>query len=102
MLKVNLSNETILELKWLIRDEDEDLRFTLISPDPCGTLLVLYERGLACIEANGDIRWHAMHDDLSAGIVSVDEDHVVLRQQWPQELAGRERRYSLRSGELVA
>jgi hypothetical protein len=102
ILKVDVRNETILELEWLIRDEDEDLRFASISPGPCGTLLVLYERGLVCIEANGDIRWHAMHDDLSAEIVAVDEDHVVLRQQWPQELAGRERRYSLRSVELTA
>jgi hypothetical protein len=55
-----------------------------------------------CIEANGDIRWHTIHDDLSAEIVKIDEYHVVLRQQWPQELTGRERRYSLRNGELVA
>jgi hypothetical protein len=102
ILKVDLRFETMLELAWLIRDEEEDLRFASVSPGPSGTVLVLYERGLISIEANGDIRWHVMHDDLSAEIVAVDTEYVVLRQQWPQELAGRERRYSIESGELLA
>jgi hypothetical protein len=102
ILKVDLDLGTVMELEWLTRDEEEDLRFTSVSPGPSGTLLVLYERGLVCIEASGHVRWHVMHDDLSAEIVAVDKDHVVLRQQWPRELAGRERRYALKSGELVA
>lgn len=101
ILEVDLRLGTALELEWLMRDEDEDLRFASVAPGPGGILLVLYERGLVCIEANGHIRWHVMHDDLSAEVVAMDRDHVVLRQQWPQELAGRERRYLLKNGELM-
>jgi hypothetical protein len=47
------------------------------------------------------VRWHALHDDLSAEIAAAGGDDVVLRQQWPMERAGRERRYSLSTGELL-
>jgi hypothetical protein len=63
---------------------------------------VLYERGLVCLEADGSVRWHVLHDDLSAEIVAIDGDRVVLRQQWPAEATGREHRYSLANGELQA
>lgn len=98
---VDLHEGSARELEWLVRDEDEDLRFISVRPGPGGTLLVLYERGLVCLEADGSVRWHALHDDLSAEIVAIDADHVVLRQQWPTELAGRERRYSLSNGEMA-
>jgi len=102
ILKVDLRRDLVIELEWLIRDEDEDLRFASLVPGPSGILLVLYERGLVCIESSGDVRWHAMHDDISAQITSVGEGQVVLRTQWPQELVGRQRRYSLKSGELIS
>lgn len=63
------------DLECLVRDEDEDLRFASVRPSPGGTLLVL---------------------------VAMDEEHVLLYQQWPTELAGHERRYSLASGDLLA
>jgi hypothetical protein len=101
ILRVELREGSAQELEWLVRDEDEDLRFVSVRPGPGGTLLVLYERGLVCLDMDGGVRWHALHDDLSAEIVAIDADHVVLRQQWPTELAGRERRYSLANGELA-
>jgi hypothetical protein len=100
--RVDLRDVAVDEVEWLIRDEDEDLRFTSVRPGPEGTLLVLYERGMVFLEADGNARWHVMHDDLSAEIVAVDSDRVVLRQQWPRELAGHERRYLLSNGELLA
>lgn len=100
IVQVDLRHGTARQLEWLVRDEDEDLRFASIQPGPGGTLLVLYERGLICLGPDGRVRWHVLHDDLSAEIVDVDQDDVVLRQQWPQELAGREHRYSLATGEL--
>jgi hypothetical protein len=100
ILQVDLRHGTARQLEWLVRDEDEDLRFASVQPGPGGTLLVLYERGLICLGPDGRVRWHVLHDDLSAEIVGVDKDNVVLRQQWPQELADRERRYSLATGEL--
>lgn len=100
ILRVDLSEGVVGEVEWLVRDEDEDLRFASVRPGPGGTLLVVYERGLICLEADGSVRWHALHDDLSAEIVAIDADDVVLRQQWPRELAGIERRYSLANGEL--
>lgn len=102
ILQVDLREGVVHELEWLVRDEDEDLRFASVLPGPGGVLLVLYERGIVCLEADGSVRWHTLHDDLSAEIVAVDSDRVVLRQQWPTELAGRERRYSLANGELLA
>jgi len=100
ILQVDLSHGTARQLEWLVRDEDEDLRFASVQPAPGGTLLVLYERGLICLGPDGRARWHILHDDLSAEIVDVDQDDVVLRQQWPQELADHEHRYSLATGEL--
>ncbi len=100
ILRVDLRHGTACQLEWLVRDEDEDLRFASIQPVSGGTLLVLYERGLICLAPDGRVRWHVLHDDLSAEIVEIDQDDVVLRQQWPQELADREHRYSLATGEL--
>jgi hypothetical protein len=81
ILKLDLREVTVRELEWLVRDEDEDLRFCSVRPGPGGTLFVLYERGLVCLEADGSARWHVLHDDLSAEILAFDEDDVVLRQQ---------------------
>lgn len=91
ILSVDLRGGALHELEWLIRDEDEDLRFASARPGPDGTLLILYERGILCLGADGNVRWHALHDDLSAEIILVDDIRVVLRQQWPNELVGRER-----------
>jgi hypothetical protein len=99
--RVDLRDGAVHEVEWLVRDEDEDLRFASVRPGPRGTLLVLYERGMVFLGADGSVRWHVLHDDLSAEIVEVDNDRVVLRQQWPRELAGRERRYLLSNGELL-
>jgi hypothetical protein len=101
IVRVDLREGAVHEVERLVRDEDEDLRFASAQPGPGGTLLVLYERGLVCLAPCGAVRWHALHDDLSAEIVAVDGDRVVLRQQWPRELAGRERRHSLLTGELL-
>jgi hypothetical protein len=101
ILKVDLCEGAVHEVEWLVRDEEEGLRFASVLPGPGGALFVLYERGIVCLEADGSVRWHTLHDDLSAEIVAVDGERVVLRQQWPRELAGRERRYSLSSGELL-
>jgi len=100
ILQVELRHGIIHEFEYLVRDEDEDLRFASVQSGPKGTLLVLYERGLVCLEADGSVRWHVLHDDLSAEIISIDSDHVVLRQQWPRELAGHMRRYALSSGKV--
>jgi hypothetical protein len=83
IVRVDLGEGVVREVEWLVRDEDEDLRFASARPGPGGTLLVLYERGLVCLDPRGAVRWHALHDDLSAEIVAVDDDRVVLRQQWP-------------------
>jgi len=101
IVRVDLCEGAVREVEWLVRDEDEDLRFASVRPGPGGMLLVLYERGLVCLDPRGVVRWHVLHDDLSAEIVAVDGDRIVLRQQWPRELAGRERYYSLSTGELL-
>ena len=85
---------------WLVRDDDEELRHLGIRPTSAGELLVLYERGLLCIGAGGRVRWHILHDDISARFETVEDDHVTIGTQWPVELMGRERRYSLATGEL--
>jgi hypothetical protein len=102
LLRVELREGSVLELAWLVRDEEEDLRFASARPGPEETLLVLYERGMVCLESDGSVRWHVLHDDLGAEIAAVDNDRVALRQQWPAELTGSERCYSLANGELLA
>jgi hypothetical protein len=85
LVRVELREGSVLEPAWLVRDEDEDLRFASAQPGPEETLLVLYERGMVCLESEGSVHWHVLHDDLSAGVAAVDNDRVVLRQQWPAE-----------------
>jgi len=41
-----------------------------------------------------------MHDDISAMFETVEDDKVTIGTQWPVELMGRERQYSLATGEL--
>jgi hypothetical protein len=72
ILLVDLRVGTVSELEWLVRDEDEDLRFASVRPGPARTLFVLYERGLVYLEADGSVFWHTLHDDLSADIVAID------------------------------
>lgn len=99
ILRVDLLQGVIDEVDWLVRDEDDDLRFVSVRPGPASALLILYERGLLCLEPDGRKRWHVLHDDLSAEIVAVDDDEVILHQQWPQELAGQQRKYRVTTGE---
>lgn len=99
--QIDLREGKAREIDWLIRDEDEGLRFTSVHSGPAGLLFVLYERGLVCLEEDGRKRWHSLHDDLSAEYVGVEDDRVVLRQQWPPELADREHKFRITSGEAL-
>src|SRR5206468_474486 len=68
LVRVNLAREDVSELDWLVRDEDEDLRFLTARPVGSGELLLLYERGLVCLNPDATVRWHVLHDDLSAEV----------------------------------
>jgi hypothetical protein len=59
IVRVDLREGSVCELERLVRDEDEDLRFASARPGPAGTLLVLYERGLVCLEADGNVLWQS-------------------------------------------
>jgi len=85
---------------WLVRFEDEDFRWINVRQAPGGDLLVLYERGLLCIDHAGRMRWHVLHDNLSAGFAGVDNAEVTIRSEFP-EMVGWVRRYSLATGDLA-
>jgi hypothetical protein len=93
-----LDTMRVEQLDPLFRGDDIDLRFINGRQAPDSSLLLLYERGLVCIESIGAIRWHRLHDDISARVVEVTEDAVLLETQWPVELAGHRVAYSLRDG----
>jgi hypothetical protein len=95
---VNLGSTRVKE-EQLFRDEEPDLRFVTFIPSTSGGLLVLYERGLVFVDSDGAVRWHRLHDDLSAHVVQLSDEDVVLETQWPRELAGSRRRYRLEDGE---
>src|SRR5439155_12977905 len=73
LVRVHLAGDEASEIDWLVRDEDDDLRFMTVRPVPSGELLLLYERGLVCLEPDGLVRWHVLHDDLSADIQAVHD-----------------------------
>ena len=74
----------------LIRDEQPDLRFITFHPATEGSLLVLHERGLLLVDAEGAVRWHRLHDDRSAHLVELSDDEVVLERSglWSSPVAG--------------
>lgn len=98
ILQFELSGGKVGEVDWLVRDEDEGLRFISVRPGPSGVLFILYERGLICLEADGRKRWHSLHDDLSAEYIGIEDGNIILQQQWPPELAGRRHRYRISDG----
>lgn len=83
----------------LFRDEEPDLRFLTFRPLDDGSVLMLYERGLLLVDSDGAIRWHRLHDDVSAHVVGVSTKEVILETQWPLKLAGVRRRFRLVDGE---
>jgi hypothetical protein len=95
--RLGLSDMEVQELEVLFRGDDEDLWTLSIRPAPDGSLLLLYERGLVCIDATGSIRWHRLHDDISARFVEVG-DVVWVETQWPTEFAGVRVGYDLATG----
>ena len=57
------------------------LQFLTCRPAGNGDLLFLYESGLACVEANGNLRWHRIHNDVSAAFGAVDGEHVCIESR---------------------
>lgn len=64
----------------LLGDEIQFLRF---KQAPNGGLLVLYESGLVCLDRSGSLRWHRMHNDITAEFGPVDQEHVCIRRRRP-------------------
>jgi hypothetical protein len=97
--RVSLSDMGVQELDLMFRGEDDDLRHLTARAATDGSLLLLYERGLMCLNSDGFVRWHRLHDDISARFVDVDSKRVWLESQWPQDVAGRRTGYDLESGQ---
>jgi hypothetical protein len=97
--RVSLSDMDLQELDVLLRVDDDDLRNMSCRPASDGSLLLLYERGLVCLDPDGFVRWHRLHDDISARIVENHGRTVWLETQWPVDLAGRRVGYDLATGE---
>jgi hypothetical protein len=85
-------------MDYLFRDEDEGLRFLSFHPADDGSLVLLYERGVLCVTDAGTLRWHRLHDDLSAYLVSASDGVVVIERQWPVAEAGKRMRFRLVDG----
>lgn len=98
---ISLPEQQVREADVLLRDDDEDLRFLSVSSGDNGFLLTLYERGLVCIDADGLVRWHRLHDDLSARLVGVEGGVAILETQWPPQMAGARKGFRLDDGEEV-
>ena len=96
---VDLPAQRVREVDVLLRDDFEDLRFLGMHPADDGSLLVLYERGLVCIDPGGNARWHRLHDDLSARLLMAADGVVLIETQWPLSEAGRRTSYRLSDGE---
>ncbi len=99
LYSVSPSSGRVSPVDHLFRDDDEELRFLSIHTTDEGSLLLLYERGLLCITREGLLRWHRLHDDLSARLVGVENGIVVIERQWPFEEAGKRTRFRLVDGE---
>lgn len=82
----------------LLRDDDPDLRHLIGYPADDMSLLLLYERGLVCVASDGRIRWHRLHDDLSARLISAEDGFAVIERQWPVSETGKLTRYRLDNG----
>jgi hypothetical protein len=96
--RILIDNSETVELDALIRGEDVSLRFLSGSAAPDGSLLLLYERGLVCIDHDGNERWHRLHDDTSARIDEIRDGTVWLTTQWPVEFVGRSVGFDLSDG----
>lgn len=83
------------EKEFLYRDEDASLRRLEFHVAPDASLIGLYERGIFRILDDGAIVWHRLHDDISARILEMTRDHIVIETQWPPEHAGVLNRYRL-------
>ncbi|MCA1832811.1 MAG: hypothetical protein LC750_08825 [Actinobacteria bacterium] len=100
IFRVLLDDMKIEEVDTLIRIDDDHLRFLSHESASDESLLLLYERGLVCVNSDGSLRWHRLPDDISARIV--DSNHVVwLESQWPTELAGNRIGYRLSDGQEI-
>jgi hypothetical protein len=99
ILLVDLDKANMMVVDSLSRYDEPDLRHVKIRPAPMGALVILYECGLICLDASGTLRWHVFHDDISADIVTVESDRIILVAQWPPEIAGRRRSYAISNGQ---
>jgi len=99
LYRVSLSDMEVQELDVLFRGEDDDLRNLSGRSMTDGSLLLLYERGIVCLDPEGFVRWHRLHDDISARIAETDNEIVWVETQWPAELAGTRVGYDLASGQ---
>ena len=97
---IDLASGGCGEVDWMIREEDDPgLRHVEIQEPSDGGLLILYERGLIRLGSDLKVRWHILHDDVSAGLLKIDNNCATFVQQWPQDVSGRVRRFHLATGE---
>lgn len=88
--------------EFMYRDEEPDLRHLYFAVAPDDSLLGIYERGILLIRGDGAVAWHRLHDDISARLLEVTEDRIVLETQWPTERSGALTYYRLADGEQLA
>jgi hypothetical protein len=93
-----MSTHQVEEPDLLIRGDEPQLRHLSGHPAGDGSLLLLYERGLVCISPEGDVRWHRLHDDISARLISAADGVAVIEKQWPVPDSGSLTRYRLEDG----
>lgn len=67
----------------------DEVQFLEHREGPNGELLVLYERGLVCLDAHGKLRWHRLHHDVTAEFVTVDKSCVVIERHLPADRTER-------------
>lgn len=59
----------------------DQLQFLTCRQTADGSLLFLYESGLLCVDAEGNLRWHRIHDDVTAAFGPVDGEYVCIEKR---------------------
>jgi hypothetical protein len=68
---------------------------------PEGTLLLLYEQGLLCLEEDASVRWHSPHNYFSALFSEIGDDAVCIEAELGDEAALDRTCYSMNDGRAL-
>lgn len=79
----------------------DQLQFLTCKRAGDGTLLLLYETGLLCLDPDGMVRWHRLHNDVTATFACVDGEYVCIEGCQPVDGAKVRTYFRLEDGEEI-